>query len=75
MPNLPQNEEDRKRIEDEMKIRRTQAMQKQTWEMLFTENQELTPTFYEIPKEEEPEFPEAPQEQLDGLENVLGYGW
>ena len=80
MPPVPQNEEDRKRIESEMKIRREEEIHRQNWKMLFTEGwtsdyvsgvepQEIQ---YEIPKDEAPE--RSPYAQSDGLDNILGFG-
>ena len=72
MPHPPTSEQDRKRIEEELKEQRIRVMEKSTWEMLFTENQYQDPINYEVQKEEEAEF--RPLEEPEGLENILGFG-
>ena len=75
MPSMPQSEDDRKRIETEIKARREQEIGKSTWEMLFTENQGINypPINYEVPQEEV--FTDSrPYAESDGLDNILGYG-
>ena len=75
LPQAPSTEADRKRIDEEMKRRREQELGKNTWEMLFTENQNIYygPPIYETPQEEV--FQDSrPYAESDGLENILGYG-
>jgi hypothetical protein len=73
LPQVPQSDSDRKRIDEEIKEKRKQEIDKNTWEMLFTENRDYTPINYEIPQEEAPEGPPAYSES-DGLDNILGFG-
>lgn len=74
LPPIPTSEQDRKRIEEEMKARRTQEMARSTWEMLFTEGRgiQYRPQIYETPAEEI--FSNPNPYESDGLDNILGFG-
>lgn len=81
LPPVPQNEAEQKQIAEQIKFRRQQDIDKNTWEMLFSEGWNsqyrayIPPEerIYEYPKEEIYQNP-RPYADNDGLDNILGFG-
>lgn len=75
MPPVPLTADQQKIVDADMKLKREQSISKSTWEMLFSENQQIySPVMYEVPKEEMPVDSPMPYANNDGLDNILGFG-